>query len=206
MLIKMDAGDQLLLSEGVCRQLGILSYHPQISSKKASKKGDIVAIVPMVRVSLVQSLRLPSEQSSLVRVKLEGAQDSEEPLIVEQGEELVGLQVESAVVSCSLDGYAHVLVTNQSDATLKVSKRTLVARAEAVDEIVSPESFTDEEYVNVRRVTSTSEELRKQKVREMVDLAEVPRSRCYMIFWQIITEPLVWRRENVDRQTLSIWR
>ena len=25
--IKMDAHDQLLLSEGVCRQLGILSYH-----------------------------------------------------------------------------------------------------------------------------------------------------------------------------------
>ena len=179
--VKMDAGDQLLLSEGVCRQLGILSYHPQISSKKASKKGDIVAIVPMVRVSLVQSLRLPSEQSSLVHVKLEGAQDSEEPLIVEQGEELAGLQVESAVVSCSLDGYAHVLVTNQSDATLKVSKGTLVARAEAVDEIVSPESFTDEEYVNVRRVTSTSEELRKQKVREMVDLTEVPLNEKSML-------------------------
>ena len=28
--IKMDARDQLLLSEGVCRQLGILSYHPQV--------------------------------------------------------------------------------------------------------------------------------------------------------------------------------
>lgn len=28
--IKMDAHDQLLLSEGVCRQLGILQYHPQV--------------------------------------------------------------------------------------------------------------------------------------------------------------------------------
>ena len=28
--IKMDAPTQLLLSEGVCRQLGILSYHPSI--------------------------------------------------------------------------------------------------------------------------------------------------------------------------------
>ena len=26
--IKMDAKDQLLLSETVCRQLGIVSYHP----------------------------------------------------------------------------------------------------------------------------------------------------------------------------------
>ena len=28
--IKMDAHDQLLLSEGVCRQLGVFSYHPDV--------------------------------------------------------------------------------------------------------------------------------------------------------------------------------
>ena len=28
--VKMDAPDQLLLSEGVCRQLGMISYHPSV--------------------------------------------------------------------------------------------------------------------------------------------------------------------------------
>ena len=28
--ITMDAHDQLLLSEGVCRQLGIIHYHPEV--------------------------------------------------------------------------------------------------------------------------------------------------------------------------------
>jgi hypothetical protein len=28
--IKMDAPDQLLLSEGVCRQLGIITYHRDV--------------------------------------------------------------------------------------------------------------------------------------------------------------------------------
>ena len=28
--VKMDAHEQLLLSEGVCRQLGIISYHPKV--------------------------------------------------------------------------------------------------------------------------------------------------------------------------------
>ena len=28
--VKMDARDQLLLSEGVCSQLGILHYHPSV--------------------------------------------------------------------------------------------------------------------------------------------------------------------------------
>ena len=30
--IKMDSHEQLLLSEGVCRQLGILTYHPSVES------------------------------------------------------------------------------------------------------------------------------------------------------------------------------
>ena len=40
--IKMDAADQLLLSEGVCRQLGVVTFHPNAEqwrgrSKKARK-------------------------------------------------------------------------------------------------------------------------------------------------------------------------
>ena len=36
--IKNDAADQLLLGEGVCRQLKILTYHPLVSSKKRKRK------------------------------------------------------------------------------------------------------------------------------------------------------------------------
>jgi hypothetical protein len=41
--IKMDAADQLLLSEGVCRQLGVVTFHPKVEqwrghSKKTVKK------------------------------------------------------------------------------------------------------------------------------------------------------------------------
>ena len=32
--VKMDAEDQPLLSEGVCRQLGIVNYHPDVFSDK----------------------------------------------------------------------------------------------------------------------------------------------------------------------------
>ena len=34
--IKMDASESLLLSEGVCRQLGILTYHPSIPTRRCS--------------------------------------------------------------------------------------------------------------------------------------------------------------------------
>ena len=36
--VKMDAPDQLLLSEGVCRQLGIISYHPSVVQLKGGNK------------------------------------------------------------------------------------------------------------------------------------------------------------------------
>ena len=52
--VKMDAHEQLLLSEGVCRQLGIVSYHPSVTARKSTRK--TTAIVPTVRVKLIQSL------------------------------------------------------------------------------------------------------------------------------------------------------
>jgi hypothetical protein len=36
--LKMDAHDQLLLSEGVCRQLGIISYHPNVEIWRGGRK------------------------------------------------------------------------------------------------------------------------------------------------------------------------
>ena len=36
--IKMDAHDQLLLSEGVCRQLGIIQYHPDVETWRGGRR------------------------------------------------------------------------------------------------------------------------------------------------------------------------
>ena len=36
--LKMDAHDDLLLSEGLCWQLGIVSYHPKVSADTHSGK------------------------------------------------------------------------------------------------------------------------------------------------------------------------
>ena len=73
--IKADAHEQLLLSEGVCRQLGILQYHTSVEPWRGGKKrnqsttrtshtdaqdqsAEQTAGVPTVRVRLAQSLRL----------------------------------------------------------------------------------------------------------------------------------------------------
>lgn len=68
--IKMDAPEQLLLSEGVCSQLGIVTYHHDVEvwrggrkSKKRAQSGEVQ--VPTVRVRLVH---LPPHQSILAKV------------------------------------------------------------------------------------------------------------------------------------------
>ena len=63
--IKMDIQDQLLLAEGVCRQLGIVNYHPEVETWRGGSKGrdnsnssDGIVTVPLVRVSMLQSVRV----------------------------------------------------------------------------------------------------------------------------------------------------
>ena len=55
--LKMDAQHDLLLSEGVCRQLGIVSYHQSITIQEATKKASVNPRVTGVRAR--QSIFLP---------------------------------------------------------------------------------------------------------------------------------------------------
>ena len=66
--IKMDAHDQLLLSKGVCRQLDIVRYHPEVDEVNGQKKEDS----PVARVQLVQSFSLRPYQSAIVPVRATG--------------------------------------------------------------------------------------------------------------------------------------
>ena len=56
--VKMNASEPLLLSEGMCHQLGIISYHPDVKPGHGEKDTDRAntggeCCVPMVRVQLV---------------------------------------------------------------------------------------------------------------------------------------------------------
>lgn len=50
--IKMNSQNPLLLSEGVCHQLGFISYHPIIEC--TARQNQKMTVVPSVRVQLIQ--------------------------------------------------------------------------------------------------------------------------------------------------------
>jgi hypothetical protein len=121
--IKMDAPDQLLLSEGVCRQLGIISHHPKVevwrggkqARMKATTQQDAKAKVPTVRVRLLQTTRVPPRQSTVVTVQVPKAHHCRDPLLIEGDtnlEESTGLVMDPALVQSSNQGLAQVLLRN----------------------------------------------------------------------------------------------
>ena len=73
--IKMEAHEPLLLSEGVCRQLGIISYHPEVRCSRKISVADPSreAVVPMGKVQLIESAKVLPQQSVQVTAKVEKA-------------------------------------------------------------------------------------------------------------------------------------
>ena len=109
--VKMDAYDQLLLSEGVCRQLGIIQYHPDVwgGSKKKNPVQDTEAKVPLVRVDLVRSVAIPPQQAAMVEVHVTGDTTPGNSWYVEQdpdSKESNGMQVEDTLLQPDQRGHA----------------------------------------------------------------------------------------------------
>ena len=61
----MDATEQLSLKEDLCRQLGIVTYHPDVSITT----GRSTVRVPMVSVRLLKSVKVPPRVSICVQVQ-----------------------------------------------------------------------------------------------------------------------------------------
>ena len=80
--IKVDASDQLLSSEGVCRQLGIDMYHHSVQPRKAKDHQKDSPMGPTVRVQLVKMLCSLLSQSAVVEVDLEGRGDQLGQLLI----------------------------------------------------------------------------------------------------------------------------
>ena len=178
--VKMDAHDQLLLSEGVCRQLGIISYHDKVEkwrggSKQLTrcKKTTAVAKVPTVKVKLVKAIRLLPHQSVIATVQCD---TSNKPLLMElKGDGL--LQPEDVLLAPSINGQANVVINNSSGCSCVIAGGTCIGEAVEVEPILPGEANSekleelemDVSYPSVRRIPPTlGAEERKRVLRELV--------------------------------------
>ena len=181
--IKMNANDQLLLSEGVCHQLGILSYHPEVqvwrgrrNRHSTSATAQNRAKVPTIRVKLVHATRLLSRQSIVVQVQA-GNQPADdllfEPQVTLSGGLPVGCQTEAALISPNEQGLAHVVVTNINDFALKLAEGLDIGEASVVQVIQTQ----PKEPVTVNQISKTMSETvedRKAKLTAILEEEAMP--------------------------------
>lgn len=154
--IKMDAYDKLL-SEGVCRQLGIISYHPDVQAGPSEKsqsngmtrefKSENVATVPTLRVRLLQSVHLPPRQSTFVTVQVENHSPEMESMLLENDpkvEEITGVQVDDAFLMPTKQGFAQLLVSNRAGFTQSIEGGVILGEAVEAT-VISPGDIPPEE-------------------------------------------------------------
>ena len=142
--IKGNAHEQLLLSDGVCRQLGFIQYHPDVQPwrRRGKQNGGATsdgrgkwnkptqkAVVPTVSVRLVQSVRLPPNHCAVVPAQVRGkelvgpihsSECSVEAVLLEAGnivEREYGLNYPSSLIAVAADQSAQVVVVNNSGFT-----------------------------------------------------------------------------------------
>ena len=179
--IKMDAHDPLLLSEGVCRQLGIISYHPEVEPKELTPNGSSDpegAVVPTVRVWLLQSISLPAGYSAVVPVKVEGASKVNEPMLLDYDESIelsTGLVVEDALIKPTEEGYAFLRVSNCRGFMHSVKDGTTLGRAcEATVVDVELQSNHNVSEPLVKKVYTCDDSEKEAKLLGVVGVSDLP--------------------------------
>ena len=206
--IKMDAVDQLLLSEGVCRQLEMVTFHPKVErwrgcSKKSSKSSSsspstqepltpeptqtsatTEARVPAIRVNLIQSVHFLPHQSQVVEVSLNSQEDLQQPLLLDGTQLTCGVGAHTSLIDVDKDGRALTVLSNPTGCSMTVDEGSLLGVAVPV-EPVEPEP-------RVLQPTESKSESGPSSTTELTTLATEPASVS-----RVHTKPDTWRKKRL---------
>ena len=187
--IKMDAHDQLLLSEGLCRQLGIVSYDPAVQvwrgGKQAKLKQEKEETISTVQVRLLQSVQILPQQSLQVDIQLlpEGKvpTSTEQLVLVEPTPTLkteMGIVMEDSLLNPAASGLAQVVLMNSTGFTQLIEAGTELGTGEAAT-IVEPAAENDDitSLCNINKLSSgATDRKRRDLLLEYVGQPDLPES------------------------------
>lgn len=121
----------------MCRQLGIVTFHPKVEPWRGNRKKlsgspcstpiipqpqtsepsqeEVIpdAKVPLVRVNLIQCVHLLPHQSEVVEIGLD-CQDISTPLLLDGSQLNCGVDVEASLINVTEDGVALTVLSNTS--------------------------------------------------------------------------------------------
>ena len=139
--MKMDAPEKLLLSEGVCWQLSIISYHPEVQTSATAKpmtslkeeKNEGWCTVPTVRIHLVQDVRLKPDAFVSLQAQMDGDTRTNMQLLLAESDRVLveerGIQMIDAILPPNEDGLVHVCLVCHLGNSQRVEKGLEVGKA-----------------------------------------------------------------------------
>jgi len=141
--VKIDAHDDLLLSEGLCRQLGIVKYHPKVSATTA---GGEECSAKSVRVNLIASVHIRPRASAITTAELDNC-DLRGSFLFHPVEvdDFSKLQLDNSLIHVRDDGRTTIVLTNPSGSTCKLPQGTcvgLLTAAEAIGPVSNKDNHT----------------------------------------------------------------
>ena len=138
---------------------------------------------------LLQSVRVPAGQSTLISVRLQGNDFSGKTMLLERDpslEESTGLQVEDALVQPTQEGVAHVRVSNPSGFTSEMKEGTMIGEAVEATEIspgnTSNDTSAQQEIPEIRNVATELHDKRKQKLLEKLEEPDLPDDKKTLLY------------------------
>ena len=162
--VKMDTDEQSLLGEGVCRQLGIVTYHPEVIDAGEAEKTE--ARVPTVSFRLLKPVKVPPPCVRAQASVLSGVH------LVEPDPSMClmdGLLV-TPTLSKFHEGITNVTITNRSGFTWEVEAGQEISSAQEAELVrESQEPLVPDAYTEVRQLQSQVPIIeRKQKLRDLL--------------------------------------
>ena len=147
--VKMDVPEQLLLSEGVFCQLGILTYHPDVQPGNGDEKqlklksgGMSECKVPMVRVQLIQDLRLLPNECTIAATELvgESVHNLNQPLLFELDSSLCErTKIQAMETILSPGQKVYIPMVNQLGFTQRMNRGMKIGTVEPIEVVSSAE-------------------------------------------------------------------
>ena len=160
-------------------------YHPDVQEWRGDKNKEPVdiALVPLVRAKLVNSVRILPQQCSLVTVELEGNFDAAKQLLLEPEDLGYDLQMEQTLL-CPLGnntGTYQVVVENCTGFTQDLDVGVTLGAATEVEEVLPTPIIEQKRGAHVNQIVSNENiQWRKDKLCTLLDKGEsalVPNER-----------------------------
>ena len=212
--IKMDVQNWLLLAEGVCRQLGIVNYHPEVETWRGGSKGrdnsnssDGIVTVLLVWVSMLQSLHVLPHHSKLVTVKVDGEITTSGSLLLQPEESMAGLLVEESLVTVQDDSTctANVSLVNLAGFTQTIDNGTTIHTISEIEEEIQFAGDADNVMpAKINQLASTDElQERKQRLASILTTGDSELQEVLLEYHQLFSVDKEGRGET-DLIQLSI--